>query len=80
MATRSPSRRVERPAHDVATSRPAFWGNLFRAALATRPARDPASIVRAGGWLVRLLLRLAIIAVILLAMLAVAVYVVARSL
>lgn len=74
-----PARPVDDRVLEVATRRPSLWETVVRGALVARSPHEPAPISRAGGWFVRLLLRLALIAVVITALLAVSIYMVATS-
>ena len=82
-------RPVDARTLDLRPSRQALWEKLLRGAVLARPARPPAeaaperepgSLRQAGGLLIRLALRLALIAVVLMVALGVALYLFARSL
>lgn len=74
---------------DLSTPRPPFWEKLLRGAVFERPASRPAkatpepervSVREAGGFLMRLALRLALVVVGLVVAIAFGLYLVARSL
>jgi len=64
---------------DVRPPQP-LWEKLLRGAVFDRPRREPASLGQAGGFLMRVALRLVLVVVLLVVALGAALYLIARSL